>query len=241
MAQLLVVTPDASDPAAPVSLPGLALLAHTMRICLPDADALTAASRVDAVVIDARTDLAAARTVCRLFVAAGNSVPLLLVLSEGGFVAIRPDWGVDDIVCDTAGPAEFEARLRLLLERTEESSVLATGPLTIDENGYHAAVNGRPLDLTYTEFELLKYLAQHPGRVFSREQLLSDVWGYDYYGGTRTVDVHVRRLRAKLGVEFESLIGTVRNVGYRFSPEGIPRADERGHRRADELLSLIHI
>ena len=72
------------------------------------------------------------------------------------------------------------------------------------------------LDLTFKEFELLKYLAQHPGRVFSREQLLQEVWGYDYYGGTRTVDVHVRRLRAKLGTEHEQLIGTVRNVGYRF-------------------------
>ena len=73
-----------------------------------------------------------------------------------------------------------------------------------------------PLDLTFKEFELLKYLAQHPGRVFTREQLLQEVWGYDYFGGTRTVDVHVRRLRAKLGPENETLIGTVRNVGYRF-------------------------
>jgi DNA-binding response OmpR family regulator len=86
----------------------------------------------------------------------------------------------------------------------------------IDEAAYSAKLNGEQLDLTYTEFELLKYLAQHPGRVFSRQQLLSDVWGYDYYGGTRTVDVHVRRLRAKLGPEYEAVIGTVRNVGYRF-------------------------
>ncbi len=220
MAQLLVVTSDAAGADA---LPGLALLSHDLRSCPPDADALTAAARADVVVVDARTDLAAARTVCRLFAAAGSPQPLLLVLAEGGFVAVRADWGIADIVRDTAGPAELEARLRLLLARTEGSGVLSTGPLTVDENGYHAAVNGRPLDLTYTEFELLRYLAQHPGRVFSREQLLSDVWGYDYYGGTRTVDVHVRRLRAKLGVEYESLIGTVRNVGYRFSPTGTQR------------------
>ena len=88
-------------------------------------------------------------------------------------------------------------------------------------------MRGRLLDLTYKEFELLKYLAQHPGRVFTRAQLLQEVWGYDYYGGTRTVDVHVRRLRAKLGSEHEVLIGTVRNVGYRFVPaEDVP-ADER--------------
>ena len=94
--------------------------------------------------------------------------------------------------------------------------LIQTGNIVIDEAGYSAKLNGAQLDLTYTEFELLKYLAQHPGRVFSRQQLLSDVWGYDYYGGTRTVDVHVRRLRAKLGPEYESVIGTVRNVGYRF-------------------------
>jgi DNA-binding response OmpR family regulator len=86
----------------------------------------------------------------------------------------------------------------------------------IDEAGYTARVGERPLDLTFKEFELLKYLLQHPGRVFSRQQLLQEVWGYDYFGGTRTVDVHVRRLRAKLGAEHEQLIGTVRNVGYRF-------------------------
>jgi DNA-binding response OmpR family regulator len=88
--------------------------------------------------------------------------------------------------------------------------------VTIDQASYSATVNGVHLDLTYTEFELFRYLAQHPGRVFSRQQLLTDVWGYDYFGGTRTVDVHVRRLRAKLGPEYESVIGTVRNVGYRF-------------------------
>ncbi len=88
--------------------------------------------------------------------------------------------------------------------------------MSIDEATYTARVKGRVLDLTYKEFELLKFLAQHPGRVFSRAQLLQEVWGYDYYGGTRTVDVHVRRLRAKLGSDHETLIGTVRNVGYRF-------------------------
>ena len=88
--------------------------------------------------------------------------------------------------------------------------------MVIDEATYSVRLRGRILDLTYKEFELLKFLAQHPGRVFTRDQLLREVWGYDYFGGTRTVDVHVRRLRAKLG-DLESLIGTVRNVGYRFN------------------------
>jgi DNA-binding response OmpR family regulator len=93
---------------------------------------------------------------------------------------------------------------------------IRSGDVTIDEATYTAKVRGRALDLTFKEFELLKFLAQHPGRVFTRAQLLQEVWGYDYFGGTRTVDVHVRRLRAKLGTEHEQLIGTVRNVGYRF-------------------------
>ena len=97
-----------------------------------------------------------------------------------------------------------------------DRGVTQAGELVIDEHSYSAKLRGRPLDLTYKEFELLKYLAQHPGRVFSRAQLLQEIWGYDYFGGTRTVDVHVRRLRAKLGPENETLIGTVRNVGYRF-------------------------
>jgi DNA-binding winged helix-turn-helix (wHTH) protein len=103
---------------------------------------------------------------------------------------------------------------------------IRNGDLSVDEATYSAKLKGRVLDLTFKEFELLKYLAQHPGRVFTRAQLLQEVWGYDYFGGTRTVDVHVRRLRAKLGPEHESLIGTVRNVGYRFvTPEKPDRTD----------------
>jgi DNA-binding response OmpR family regulator len=101
----------------------------------------------------------------------------------------------------------------------------------IDPDTYAAKLKGRPLDLTYKEFELLKFLAQHPGRVFTRDQLLREVWGYDYFGGTRTVDVHVRRLRAKLGSEYESMIGTVRQVGYKFvvpSGRALPESEVAG-------------
>ena len=90
------------------------------------------------------------------------------------------------------------------------------GDLVIEEATYTARLKGRALELTYKEFELLQDLAQHAGRVFTRAQLLQEVWGYDFFGGTRTVDVHVRRLRAKLGAEYDSMIGTVRNVGYKF-------------------------
>jgi DNA-binding response OmpR family regulator len=153
----------------------------------------------------------------------GVDCPVLLVATEGGLAAVTADWGVDDVIVDTAGPAEVEARIRLAIGRLasrtgseEELTEIRRGDVTIDEATYTARVKGRVLDLTFKEFELLKFLAQHPGRVFSRAQLLQEVWGYDYYGGTRTVDVHVRRLRAKLGSDHEMLIGTVRNVGYRF-------------------------
>jgi DNA-binding winged helix-turn-helix (wHTH) protein len=136
------------------------------------------------------------------------------------------------VLC-SAGPAEFEARLRLAIGRRATtlptaSDEIRSGELSIDEATYTARLRSRVLDLTFKEFELLKFLAQHPGRVFTRAHLLQEVWGYDYFGGTRTVDVHVRRLRAKLGAEHESLIGTVRNVGYRFVPPKTGEDKRRG-------------
>jgi DNA-binding response OmpR family regulator len=205
-------------------LPALALLPHSVRVAAADVAALLDAPPVDAVVVDARRDLVSARALCRLLRTTGLDVPLFAVLTEGGLVAVSAEWGVDDVLLDTAGPAEVDARLRLTGGRVRgadardqaETESIRRGDLTIDEATYTARLRGRPLDLTFKEFELLKFLAQHPGRVFTRAQLLSEVWGYDYYGGTRTVDVHVRRLRAKLGTEHEWMIGTVRQVGYKF-------------------------
>jgi DNA-binding response OmpR family regulator len=133
--------------------------------------------------------------------------------------------GMGDVILDTAGPAEVDARIRIaigefaanLAESDSASGEIRTGEVSIDEKSYTARVKGRALDLTFKEFELLKFLAQHPGRVFTRAQLLQEIWGYDYFGGTRTVDVHIRRLRSKLGPEHEAIVGTVRNVGYRFT------------------------
>src|SRR3712207_4749913 len=150
--------------------------------------------------------------------------PVLLIVTEGGLSAVAVDWGFDDVVLTTAGPAEVEARLRLTIARLvsqraaddPEAHVIRSGNVTVDEVTYTAKLGGQPLDLTLKEFERLKYLAQRPGRVCTRDQLLQEVWSYDYCGGTRTVDVPVRRLRAKLGPEHEQLIGTVRNVGSRF-------------------------
>ena len=149
---------------------------------------------------------------------------------------------LDEILLPSTGPAEIDARLRLLVGRRggmasqESAGKVSLGELVIDEGTYTARLRGRPLDLTYKEFELLKYLAQHAGRVFTRAQLLQEVWGYDFFGGTRTVDVHVRRLRAKLGPEYESLIGTVRNVGYKAvrPARGRPAAVDTDYADEDE-------
>ena len=220
MADLLLLTPSSGGPAQ--VLPALGLLTHRIRVLPVEPSALLEAPEADVVLMDARRDLATARTTCRMLRATGLTVPVILILTEGGLTVLTAEWGVDDLVLANAGPAEVETRIRLVIERFATPAVdsapeeISAGELTIDASGYSARLRGRHLDLTYKEFELLKYLVQHPGRVFTRAQLLQEVWGYDYYGGTRTVDVHVRRLRAKLGPEHEQLIGTVRNVGYRF-------------------------
>ncbi len=217
MATLLLLT-SATTPSIEV-LPALGLLGHAVRMAPLEVSSLLDEGPLDAVLVDARRDLVAARSLCRLLRTTGVSAPVIAVLTEGGLVALTAEWGVDDVLLDTAGPAEVEARLRLAGGRTEpaeDAGTVRAGELTIDERTYTCRLRGRVLELTYKEFELLKHLAQHPGRVYTRAQLLQEVWGYDYYGGTRTVDVHVRRLRAKLGPEHESLIGTVRHVGYKF-------------------------
>jgi DNA-binding response OmpR family regulator len=146
--------------------------------------------------------------------------PVLLVVgtSEIGTLERHREL-FDDFVVETSLDEELDARLSHLLWRSgraKRADVIVYGPLALNLETYQAVVEGRPLDLTYMEYELLRYLAAHPGKVFTREALLSAVWGYDYFGGARTVDVHVRRLRAKLGEENAHLIETVRSVGYRF-------------------------
>lgn len=216
MAQLLILTSQGNADV----LPALGLLSHRVRAIAAEPAALVGAPPADAILVDARLDLAGAKGLCKILTATGAGSPIIVVLTEGGLTAVNAEWGVDDVVLDTAGPAEVDARLRLAIDRQTRdaagSSTIRASGVVIDEASYSAKVHGRTLDLTFKEFELLRFLAAHPSRVFTREQLLSEVWGYDYFGGTRTVDVHVRRLRAKLG-DMESLIGTVRNVGYRFT------------------------
>ena len=230
MSTVLLLT-STRESAAEI-LPSLSLLGHTVRIGPAAADAVlvqqsgragrTYADQPDAVLVDARRDLVRVRDLLRQL--SGSGLPVLAVISEGAWAAVTAEWGIDEVILHTAGPGEVEARLRLAIGRSAAMPVAAPSPevrsgeLVIDEATYSARISGVVLDLTFKEFELLKFLAQHPGRVFTRAHLLQEVWGYDYFGGTRTVDVHVRRLRAKLGTENEELIGTVRNVGYKFEP-----------------------
>jgi DNA-binding response OmpR family regulator len=218
VAQLLLLSSAHGDDLA---LPALELLSHRVRRIPADPAHLVGAPNADLIFLDARGDLAAAKALCRILQTTGLDAPLVLIVTEGGLAAVSPDWGVDDVVLVGAGPAEVDARVRLAIGRMVKDEIshrVQTSGITIDEASYSAKVNGKALDLTYKEFQLLHFLATHPSRVFTREQLLSEVWGYDYFGGTRTVDVHVRRLRAKLG-DLEQLIGTVRNVGYRFNAD----------------------
>lgn len=214
MATILCISPERDNP-----LPPLEILGHQIHLCDFDPQSLASAPRHDIVVLDCRRNLVGAKAVARILNAAAWTTPLLLVITESSLPAMNNEWGARDFLLDGASLAEVDARLRLLGKRQIEVSEAVPTGLVIDPTTYTAKVNGRTLDLTYKEFELLRYLNEHANQVFTREQLLSEVWGYDYFGGTRTVDVHIRRLRAKLG-EQEGLIGTVRNVGYRLDPMG---------------------
>jgi DNA-binding response OmpR family regulator len=202
-------------------MPALGLLPHDLTVAPLDPQSLGAHPDADLVVIDGVTDLVAAKSLSSVLTSAQIPVPVLIVVSDTSLSVLDGSWGITDFLLPSATLAEVDARIRLAVQSSNglTTSGLSHSGVSIDESSYQATSSGRPLDLTFKEFELLRYLVANPGRVFTREQLLSDVWGYDYFGGTRTVDVHVRRLRFKLG-DRESVIGTVRNVGYRFAPSG---------------------
>ena len=267
--RILHICPAAArtGPLAPQSLE---YLGHQVERITAEEIAGTGRS-ADVAVVDACLDLSLAPRAGAALTAAGLSLPIIVVLSEGGLATASAKWAVTDIILTSAGPAEVEARLRVARDRFRaagspatgasgpgrsgdgvgvpaggghlpggrnehgEPMVVVTGALRIDETSFTADLGGRPLDLTYREFSLLKFFAMHPERVFTRDEILLGVWGDDYYGGTRTVDVHVRRLRAKLGKDLENAIHTVRNVGYRFSPDtaGEDGDDEEGDAAAE--------
>ena len=148
-----------------------------------------------------------------------KELPILLLLKNEHLKELPGVSGVEDFLIAPVDPELLETRIRFVLKRLNHlppGTGIRIGALALDPDRYELTLDGEPLELTYKEFELFKFLATHPGRVYSRDQLLNQVWGYDFIGGTRTVDVHIRRLRAKLGPKYASLIDTVRNVGYKF-------------------------
>lgn len=204
-------------------LPALPLLSHSYTRLEPKASSVRELRGADIGIIDVTgDDLLKARDMCRSVAAAHPTLPVAIAIAEASLIAVDSSWAVDDFLLPDSSPVEIETRLKLLttrrpvgVDQAEDSQVASIGGLVVDEVTYVARIDGTPLDLTYKEFELLHFLVRNAGRVFSREQLLQHVWGYDYFGGARTVDVHVRRLRAKLGRDYELLIATVRNVGYK--------------------------
>jgi DNA-binding winged helix-turn-helix (wHTH) protein len=176
------------------------------------------------VVVDAGDELERAQR-CRRLIGrfpALEEAPTLLAIELGRLPSLDFSIGFDDFVLRPIVPVELYARLRQVDWKTAafgSEEVIKIDHLVIDLAGYEAHYHGRSLDLTHQEFELLRFLAQNRGRVFTRDQLLQRVWGYDYGGSTRTVDIHVRRIRAKLGPTAGGLVETVRHVGYKLRAE----------------------
>ncbi len=145
-----------------------------------------------------------------------SGIPVLAVVEPAHFPLLEQAVGLTDVITAPPDAAELGLRIRRIARKAATDEVLRHLDLELNPLTYQASLDGSPLDLTYMEYELLRFFVAQRGRVWTREQLLSKVWGYDYFGGARTVDVHVRRLRAKLGEERASWITTIRSVGYRF-------------------------
>jgi DNA-binding response OmpR family regulator len=186
---------------------------HLSAAAVPDAVALSP----EVVIVDAVENPGQAGAVLRALRAADARMPVVAVVERGDLDGYAWEDVADEVLFPGAPAEEIRVRIAMLRRRVGagDGSTIRLGPMRLDIDTYRATIAGRPLDLTFKEFEVLRFLASRPGRVFTRPSLLREVWGYDFYGGTRTVDVHVRRLRAKLGPQHEHLIETVRGVGYR--------------------------
>jgi DNA-binding response OmpR family regulator len=199
-------------PAAPMLLLDLKV-EHLSAAAVGEALALG----TDAVLVDAAENPGQGHVVLRALRERDPRIPILVVIERRDVERFHWEEVADEVLFPGAPEGDIRLRIALTRRRTGagEETTIRLGPIALDASTYRVSIEGAPLDLTFKEFELLRYLAERRGRVFTRPALLREVWGYDFYGGTRTVDVHVRRLRAKLGPAHEGLIQTVRGVGYR--------------------------
>ena len=175
----------------------------------------------DVVVLDLRDIPAAAFNILSANYAE-NGIILIVVVAPDQMDRVSVDLAVDDFVMLSAAPEELARRIERALWRkhgVDSENFVRCGALTLDLSNYRVTVGTDTLVMTFKEYELLRFLAMNAGRVFTREQLLNRVWGYDYFGGARTVDVHIRRIRAKIEIHGHAFIETVRNVGYRLVAE----------------------
>lgn len=206
------------------ALPAVSLLGLDVKVEPPAADSIAhiAALTPSVVLVDAATNPEHAWRLLSALRATRPSAPVVVVLRRDDLERFAWHDVADDLAFSETTAPELRVRMGMLARRSGDGgeAVVRLGPLAVNVDTYQVTVAGSPMDLTYKEFELLRFLVQRPGRVFTRSDLLQEVWGYNFYGGTRTVDVHVRRLRAKLGVEHEGLIQTVRGVGYRAAGVG---------------------
>ena len=212
-----------SDRLLAAALPALAELRLDVKLEPLSVSSLAHVLSIEpaAVLVDAAENAGQAWSVLLELRSRDARVPAVVILERDQLERYPWHEVADEFFYAGAPAGELGVRIAMLRRRagTGDGTVVRLGPLAIDTDTYRVTANGRPVDLTFKEFELLRYLAERPGRVSTRPSLLREVWGYDFYGGTRTVDVHVRRLRAKLGPEYEHLIETVRSVGYRAAAE----------------------
>ena len=212
-----------SDRSVPEVLPGASGLLLDVKT-----EELSVAALADlptmepvAVIVDAAENPGQGYAVLRALGEHDPRIPVVVVVERRDLERFRWEEVADELLYPGAPDAEIRLRLEMLVRRSNPGGPASVrlGPLVLEVDTFRVRVHGRPLDLTFREFELLRFLAERPGRVFTRPTLMREVWGYDFFGGTRTVDVHIRRLRAKLGPEHEALIETVRGVGYRAADE----------------------
>ena len=224
MYRLLLITDDAQLPKtlkAPLQTAGYQLTAAAIAVAQKDDGKLP--DRADLLLLDITHGVPHPAHLCQILKRhpALKDVPFLLLVPEAHIKTVDWRWGFDEFVALPTNIDRLLARMQFLLWRLNRVDVqngLKMGDLSIDFEQFTVAVKGRVVDLTFKEYELVRFLASHPGKVFTREVLLNKVWGYDFYGGTRTVDVHIRRLRSKLEDSRHTFIDTIRNVGYKFIP-----------------------